>query len=95
MGRARPHSVRARSLPEPNGNFEWRVESDFKPGDAILKEPRLKPIFEQAIKDGCTVVTCAPQILAAEPKLISMREQRLYAQRIGAGGAVLVRTPRR
>ncbi|MGY3396479.1 hypothetical protein ACVWW6_009070 [Bradyrhizobium sp. USDA 3311] len=44
------------NLPEPSCGFEWRVVADFLPGDAILAEPRLKEVFEAALKRGWAVV---------------------------------------
>lgn len=46
-------------LPKPNSGFEWRAVSDFRPGEAILAEPGLKPVFETALKSGCAVVARA------------------------------------
>jgi hypothetical protein len=43
-------------LPEPNGNFQWSVVADFSVSDAILADPGLKPIFEQALRQGCGLV---------------------------------------
>ncbi|MCP3392336.1 hypothetical protein NLM27_26665 [Bradyrhizobium sp. CCGB12] len=48
-------------LPNPSRGFEWHVVSDFMPGEAILAEPRLKPVFEAALKDGCAVLARAPE----------------------------------
>lgn len=43
-------------LPKPNSGFEWCAASDFRPGEAILAEPGLKPVFQAALKQGCAVV---------------------------------------
>lgn len=48
-------------LPQPSGGFEWRVVSDFMPGEAILVDPGLKPVFEAALKSGCAVVAQASE----------------------------------
>jgi hypothetical protein len=44
-------------LPEPNNGYRWRVVADFMPGEAILADPRLKPVFEAALKCGYAIVT--------------------------------------
>ncbi|WFU39872.1 hypothetical protein QA640_36975 [Bradyrhizobium sp. CB82] len=43
-------------LPEPSSGFEWHIVGDFLPGDAILTDPKLKQVFEAALKRGCAVV---------------------------------------
>lgn len=43
-------------LPKPSSGFEWRVVSDFRPGEAILADPGLRTVFEAALKRGCAVV---------------------------------------
>lgn len=43
-------------LPEPNESFKWQPVDDFRAGDAILADPRLKPIFEQALRQGYAIV---------------------------------------
>ncbi|OKO76364.1 hypothetical protein [Bradyrhizobium sp. NAS96.2] len=44
-------------LPEPNAGFEWRVVSDFRPGEAILADQRLKPLFQRALETGVALVS--------------------------------------
>jgi hypothetical protein len=44
-------------LPAPNDGFKWRVVDDFRPGDAVLNDPGLRPVFERALKQGCELVT--------------------------------------
>jgi hypothetical protein len=43
-------------LPEPNGGFEWRSVDDFIADREIHADPGLKPIFEQARRQGCALV---------------------------------------
>lgn len=50
------YALDAAKLPEPNSGFEWRIVSDFMPGEAILADPGLKTVFEAALKRGCAVV---------------------------------------
>ncbi|QQO20227.1 hypothetical protein JJB98_10020 [Bradyrhizobium diazoefficiens] len=45
-----------KKLPKPNSGFEWRAVSDFMPGEAILADPGLKPVFQAALKRGCALV---------------------------------------
>jgi hypothetical protein len=46
-----------KAMPEAATGLEWRVVSNFSPGDALLENPGLKAIFEEAIRRGCAVVT--------------------------------------
>ena len=48
--------VDANKLPEPNGSFQWSAVTDFNNRDAIRADPGLKPIFEQALRQGYAVV---------------------------------------
>lgn len=48
-------------LPEPSSGFDWQIVDDFLPGEAILKDPRLKAVFEAALKSGCAVVARASE----------------------------------
>lgn len=43
-------------MPKPEPGLEWQVVADFRPGDAILADPGLKSVFEQALKFGCEVI---------------------------------------
>jgi hypothetical protein len=45
-----------KALPAAAAGLEWRVVNDFSPGHAILKEPSLKTVFEQALRDGFAIV---------------------------------------
>lgn len=53
------YAIDPANLPEPGTGFEWRMVNDFMPGEAVLSEPRLKPIFEQALAHGYSVVARA------------------------------------
>ncbi|MBR0900074.1 hypothetical protein JQ616_34425 [Bradyrhizobium tropiciagri] len=44
-------------LPLPNAGFEWRVAKDFRPGEAILADQRLKPLFQRALENGVALVS--------------------------------------
>jgi len=45
------------ALPAAAAGLEWRVVDDFSPGDAILKDPGLKTVFEHALRNGYAIVT--------------------------------------
>ncbi|WJR74928.1 hypothetical protein [Bradyrhizobium sp. NP1] len=47
----------ANKLPEPNDGLKWSAVTDFSIGDAILADPGLKPVFEQALRQGFAIVT--------------------------------------
>lgn len=44
-------------LPAATNGFEWRAVTDFQPGDAILNDKGLKPVFEEALKQGIAIVS--------------------------------------
>ncbi|SFH69726.1 hypothetical protein [Bradyrhizobium sp. cf659] len=44
-------------LPSATAGFEWRAVAGFKPGDAILNDKHLKPVFEEALKEGFAIVS--------------------------------------
>ena len=44
-------------LPQANAGFQWRVVKDFRPGEAILADQRLKPLFQRALKDGVALMS--------------------------------------
>jgi hypothetical protein len=46
-----------KGLPEAAAGLEWRVADDFSPGDAILKDPGLKAVFEHALRNGYAIVS--------------------------------------
>lgn len=46
-------------LPSAATGFEWRPVTDFRPGEAILAEPNLKLVFDQALRHGVALVAAA------------------------------------
>ncbi|QIG96300.1 hypothetical protein [Bradyrhizobium sp. 6(2017)] len=51
------YAFNATVLPEPEAGFNWRPVAGFSAGDEVLKDPRLKTVFQTAIKRGFAIVS--------------------------------------
>lgn len=49
------------ALPESLPDAEWTEDPNFRPAEAVLADPELKPVYLMAIEKGCAVVT-SPKI---------------------------------
>jgi hypothetical protein len=50
------YAINPSKLPAPKRGLEWRPVDGFQPGEAILSDPGLKRVFEEALRQGYAVV---------------------------------------
>ena len=50
----------ASALPEPSVGLAWHPASSFNAADELITNPRLKTIFEEALREGCAFTRPAP-----------------------------------
>lgn len=43
------------NLPEPGKDLEWKTVTPFSPADEVMAEPRLKVVFELAVRRGFAI----------------------------------------
>ena len=48
------------ALPEPSVGLAWHSASSFNAADELVANPRLKTIFEEALREGCACTRPTP-----------------------------------
>jgi len=49
--------IDAAALPEALPDAEWTEDLSFRPAEAVLRNPGLKPVYLVALSKGCVIVT--------------------------------------